>query len=80
MKRIVLFLATNLAIVLVLSISMRLLGVEPYLNAQGLNLSALLIFAAVMGFGGAFISLAMSKWMAEEIGGRPGHHRAAHAH
>ena len=61
MKRIVLFLATNLAIVLVLSISMRLLGVEPYLNEQGLNLNALLIFAAVMGFGGAFISLALSK-------------------
>jgi len=66
MKRIVLFLATNLAIVLVLSISMRLLGVEPYLNEQGLNLGSLLIFAAVMGFGGAFISLAMSKWMAKK--------------
>jgi len=66
MKRIVLFLATNLAIVLVLSISMRLLGVEPYLNAQGLNLSSLLVFAAVMGFGGAFISLAISKWMAKK--------------
>jgi heat shock protein HtpX len=65
MKRIALFLATNLAIVLVLSITMRLLGVEPYLNEQGLNLQALLIFAAVMGFGGAFISLAMSKWMAK---------------
>jgi heat shock protein HtpX len=62
----VLFLATNLAIVLVLSISMRLLGVEPYLNEQGLNLGSLLIFAAVMGFGGAFISLAMSKWMAKK--------------
>ena len=65
MKRIVLFLATNMAIVLVLSITMRLLGVEPYLNEQGLNLQALLIFAAVMGFGGAFISLAISKWMAK---------------
>jgi heat shock protein HtpX len=62
MKRIFLFLATNLAIVLVLSVTMRLLGVEPYLNANGLNLSALLIFAAVMGFGGSFISLAISKW------------------
>jgi heat shock protein HtpX len=62
MKRIVLFLATNLAIVLVLSITMRLLGVEPYLNAQGLNLASLLIFAAVMGFGGSLISLAISKW------------------
>jgi heat shock protein HtpX len=62
MKRIILFLATNLAIMLVLSITMRLLGVEPYLNANGLNLTSLLIFAAVMGFGGSFISLAISKW------------------
>lgn len=65
MSRVFLFLATNLAIVLVLSISMRLLGVEPYLNAQGLNLSSLLIFASMFGFGGAFISLALSKWMAK---------------
>ena len=65
MKRVFLFLTTNLAIVLVLSISMRLLGVEPYLNAQGLNLSSLLIFASIFGFGGAFISLALSKWMAK---------------
>jgi len=62
MKRSALFLATNLAIVLVLSITMRLLGVEPYLNANGINLTSLLIFAAVMGFGGSFISLAISKW------------------
>ena len=62
MKRITFFLATNLAIVLVLSVTMRLLGVEPYLNANDLNLTSLLIFAAVMGFGGAFISLAISKW------------------
>ncbi len=66
MKRIVLFLATNLAIVLVLSITMRLLGVEPYLTANGLNLGSLLIFAAVMGFGGSLISLAISKWMAKK--------------
>jgi heat shock protein HtpX len=65
MKRIVLFLVTNLAIVFVLSLSMKLLGVEPYLNAQGLNLQSLLIFAAIMGFGGSFISLAISKWMAK---------------
>ena len=63
MKRTLLFLATNMAIVLVLSVTMRLLGVEPYLNANGLNLTSLLIFAAVMGFGGSFISLAISKWM-----------------
>lgn len=69
MKRIFLFLATNLAIVLVLSITMRLLGVEPYLNEQGLNLNALLIFAAVMGFGGSFISLFISKWTAKKATG-----------
>ncbi len=66
MKRILLFLGTNLAIVMVLSVSMRLLGVEPYLNANGLNLTSLLIFAAVMGFGGSFISLAISKWSAKK--------------
>ena len=65
MKRVFLFLATNFAIVLVLSVTMRLLGVEPYLNAQGLNLGSLLIFAAVMGMGGSFISLAISKWTAK---------------
>jgi len=62
MKRIALFLATNMAIVLVLSVTMRLLGVEPYLNANGLNLGSLLITTAIMGFGGSFISLAISKW------------------
>ncbi|MCA1925472.1 MAG: protease HtpX [Thiobacillus sp.] len=66
MKRIFLFLATNLAIVLVLSVTMRLLGVEPYLTANGLNLTSLLVFAAVMGFGGSLISLALSKWMAKK--------------
>jgi heat shock protein HtpX len=69
MKRIVLFLATNLAIVLMLSVTMRLLGVEPYLNANGLNLTSLLIFAALMGFGGSIISLAISKWMAKKTMG-----------
>jgi heat shock protein HtpX len=65
MKRIALFLTTNLAIVFVLSITMRLLGVEPYLNANGLNLQSLLVFAAVMGFGGSLISLMISKWTAK---------------
>ena len=69
MKRIVYFLVTNLAIVLVLSITMRLLGVEPYLNANGLDLGNLLAFAVIMGFGGAFISLAMSKWSAKRMSG-----------
>ncbi len=65
MKRIFLFLLTNLAIVAVLSVTMRLLGVEPYLNANGLNLNALFTFALVMGMGGSFISLMLSKWMAK---------------
>ncbi len=66
MKRIFLFLITNLAIMLVLSLTMRVLGVEPYLNANGLNLGALLAFAGIMGMGGSLISLAMSKWMAKK--------------
>jgi heat shock protein HtpX len=65
MKRIVLFLATNLAIVLVLSLTASLLGVNRYLTANGLNLGMLLAFAALMGFGGAFISLWMSKPIAK---------------
>lgn len=71
MKRIFLFLATNLAIVFVLSISLRLLGVERILDEQGigLNMNALLIFAAVFGMGGAFISLAISKWTAKRFTG-----------
>lgn len=69
MKRTIYFLATNIAIVLVLSVTMRLLGVEPYLNANGLDLSNLLMFAAIMGFGGAFISLAISKWTAKRMSG-----------
>jgi len=66
MKRVALFLATNVAILLVLTIAMRVLGVEPYLTETGLNLTSLLVMAAVMGFGGSFISLAISKWMAKK--------------
>ena len=65
MKRILLFVATNLAVVLVLGIVSRLLGVDRFLTANGLNLGALLGFALVMGFGGAIISLLMSKPMAK---------------
>jgi heat shock protein HtpX len=65
MKRIILFLATNLAVMLVLSVAASLLGVNKYLTANGLNLGMLLGFAAVMGFGGSFISLLMSKTMAK---------------
>ena len=64
MKRIVLFLATNLAVLVVLGVVTRLLGVDRFLDAYGLNLPALLGFAAVIGFGGAFISLLMSKTIA----------------
>ncbi|MDP2323977.1 MAG: zinc metalloprotease HtpX, partial [Gammaproteobacteria bacterium] len=69
MKRVIYFLATNLAIVLVLSVSMRLLGLEPFLTEAGLNPGSLLVFAAVLGFGGAFISLALSKWTAQRMTG-----------
>ncbi|MDH5711905.1 MAG: protease HtpX [Gammaproteobacteria bacterium] len=71
MKRIVLFLATNIAIVLVLGITLRLLGFESILDQQGvdLNINSLLLFAAVFGFGGSFISLAMSKWTAKRFTG-----------
>jgi len=65
MKRIFLFLATNLAIMLVLGTSASLLGVNRYLSANGLNLGTLLGFAALMGFGGAFISLWLSKPIAK---------------
>jgi len=65
MKRIVLFLLTNVAVMLVLSVSASLLGVNRFLTANGLNLGMLLAFAALMGFGGAFISLLMSKPIAK---------------
>ncbi len=70
-KRIVLFLITNLAVLFVLNITMRLLGVDRMLldSGGGLDLNALLVFAGVIGFGGAFISLAMSKWSAKFMTG-----------
>jgi heat shock protein HtpX len=69
MKRVVLFLATNLAIIIVLSTVARLFGVDRWLTGQGMNLGGLLVFAALFGFGGAFISLAISKWMAKRAMG-----------
>ena len=65
MKRIVLFLITNIAVMLVLSVTLRLLGVDRFMTAQGLNLGMLLGFSLVVGFGGAIISLLMSKMMAK---------------
>jgi len=65
MKRIVLFLLTNLAVVLVLGVVCSMLGADRYLTARGLNLPMLLVFSAIFGMGGSFISLAMSKWIAK---------------
>ena len=65
MKRILLFVMTNLAVVVVLGVVASLLGVNRYLTANGLNLGALLGFALIMGFGGAIISLLISKPMAK---------------
>lgn len=71
MRRIGLFLLTNLAVIVVLGIVLRLLGVDRVLDesGSGLDYTKLLIFAAVFGFGGSFISLAMSKWMAKRSTG-----------
>ena len=71
MKRIFLFLVTNIAIMVVLSITLRILGVDSLLaqNGSDLNINALVIFSGVFGFGGAFISLAISKWMAKRMTG-----------
>lgn len=71
MKRIALFLLTNLAVIAVLSIVLNLLGIESILETNGvdLNLQALLIMSAVIGMTGSFISLAMSKWSAKHMTG-----------
>ncbi len=71
MKRVVLFIVTNLAVILILSVVLRLLGVERILDEQGiaLEMTNLLVFAAVFGFGGAFVSLALSKWTALRMTG-----------
>ena len=69
MKRIILFVLTNVLVVAVLGITASLLGVNRYLTPNGLNLGALLCFALIMGFGGAFISLLISKPMAKWTSG-----------
>ncbi len=71
MKRLFLFVVTNIAVLLVLSIVLHLLGVDTALERQGggLNMQGLLVIAAVMGMGGSFISLAMSKWSAKHMMG-----------
>jgi heat shock protein HtpX len=79
MKRIFLFMATNIAIMVTLMIVLSLLGFTGYLTADGLDYGALMVFSLVWGFGGAFISLMMSRWMAKTamgvqlVDGRTGH-------
>lgn len=65
MRRILLFAATNLAVLTLLSVVLKVLGVDQWLYREGvgLNVTALLIFSAIFGMGGSFISLALSKWM-----------------
>ena len=67
MMRILLFVATNLAVVLVASITLSLFGFNGFMAANGvdLNLSSLLVFCAVFGFAGSLVSLFISKWMAK---------------
>jgi heat shock protein HtpX len=71
MKRILLFLATNIAVLVLLAIVLRLLGVDSILDEQGagIDTNSLLVLSAVIGFGGSFISLAMSKWVAKRATG-----------
>jgi heat shock protein HtpX len=79
MKRILLFMATNIAIMVTLMIVLSILGVTGYITADGLDYTALAVFSLIWGFGGAFISLAMSRWMAKMamgvqlVDGRTGH-------
>jgi heat shock protein HtpX len=79
MKRIFLFVLTNLAIMIMVSVVLGLLGVSGYITADGLNYGALMVVALVWGFGGAGISLLMSRWMAkmamgvQVVDGRTGH-------
>src|SRR3990167_7784909 len=70
MKRIFLFILTNLAVLFVINITLRLLGVDRWLDETGgINFSALLVLSAVIGFAGSLISLAMSKWSAKRMVG-----------
>ena len=69
MKRVALFLITNLAILVVLGIVVNILGVNRFLSRSGIDVNSLFVFAAVFGMGGSFISLAMSKWIAKRSTG-----------
>jgi heat shock protein HtpX len=65
MKRVLLFVGTNLAILLVLGVVVSVLGVGRFLGPQGIDMGSLLLFAAIFGMGGSFLSLMMSKWVAK---------------
>ena len=65
MKRIVLLIVTNLAVLLLLSLVASVLGIDQMLSQNGINFTSLILFSALLGFGGAFISLLISKWMAK---------------
>lgn len=68
-KRIFLFIAVNILVLLTISITVNVLGIRPYLDANGIDYGSLLAFCAVVGFSGALISLAMSRWMAKMMMG-----------
>ena len=65
MKRFLLFVATNILVVLAISVLISVLGVKPYLTARGIDYQALLILSSIIGFAGAFISLQLSRWTAK---------------
>ncbi|MDY7035098.1 MAG: protease HtpX [Thermodesulfobacteriota bacterium] len=69
MRRIIYFLITNLAILIVLGSVLKIIGIDSYLTEQGLDYGSLLLFAAVFGMGGSFISLALAKWTAKRLTG-----------
>jgi heat shock protein HtpX len=68
-KRIFLFMSVNILIIGMISVLMSVLGVQPYLTSKGINYQSLMIFCVIWGFGGAFISLAISKFMAKKMMG-----------
>ena len=69
MKRIVLLIVTNLAVVMLLSVVASVLGIDRMLTQNGIDFTSLILFSALLGFGGAFVSLLISKWMAKRSTG-----------
>ena len=68
-RRLFFFMAVNIAVVLTISLVTNLLGIRPYIEGNGIHFNSLLIVCSLWGFGGAFISLAISKWMAKRAMG-----------